>query len=463
MTENGKYIDSPADIPEGFGWVKWTPMFRYAWDMATKGNFEITTILGQGGCGKSVLLEMLYRLDPVHTLVLAPTGIAAFRIIEDGVPASTIHSAFRFRPHIWQDPLRVKTKAVTLLQNVRRVLIDEVSMVDANMLDAIIVQILAAQKKYNHNIDLVLFGDIYQLPPVAAGARDETTRDMWHERYGDGTMFFYSEKFQEANRINIELEDVHRQDSEIFRGILERIRIGEATKDDLRLLNRHVFTESSYRDTIGKNGMMYLAGTNRQVDTLNEAYTSSFAFDGLKEHKFTAEIAGDATLQDFRMPKATISLYKGMHVMCLANEKYDNGNMIYQNGTLGKICGFNDAGLPLVRTPDGRSFEVHWHTFIKYVPETDEKGNIEMVESGSIHQIGCRPAYAVTFHKSQGLTLDAVYIDISQWSAPGSVYLGLSRLRSETGLGLKRALRLKDIRLSPETVDFYQLEEISYP
>lgn len=462
-------IDTPAlcsapdNVPHGFSWVRWTPMFRYAWDEITKGGHEIVTVLGQGGSGKSVLLEMVYSLSPARTLVIAPTGIAAFRLIQDGIPASTIHSAFGFRPQIWQDPSRIKTQALDVLMGVDTVLIDEISMVDCNLLDAVLAQIKASERKTKRKIKTVFFGDIYQLPPVASGQKDEATKDMWLEAYGEGMMFFYSTIFRESERINIELCDVHRQSSAIFRGILERIRLGQATLEDLRLLNRHVFSEKSFRETIGSDGMMYLAGTNRLVDDLNDAYTGEFALGDNDHRSYRAEIEGDATLQDFRMPSRTVSIYVGMSVMCLANESDGAGHMIYQNGTIGRVIRFNHSGLPVVAAADGREFTVQKHTFIKYSPEINENGKLKMVETGSVYQIGCRPAYAVTFHKSQGLTLDAVYIDISQWTAPGSVYLGLSRLRTEAGLGLKKPLRLRDIRLSPETEDFYDREIISAP
>ena len=457
---NDTYIAAPSNVPKGFDWVKWTPELRFAWDEITGGKHEIVTILGQGGSGKSVLLEMLYAREPQKTLVVAPTGIAAFRLIQDKVQATTIHSAFGFRSSIWIDPIRLKARGVELLTNINTLLVDEISMVDCNMMEAILQYVAVAGRKYGKRIQVVLFGDIYQLPPVASGSRHPKTKDLWLDRYGEGIMFYHAPNYRFSDHINIELTAVHRQDSPIFRGILERMRLGKSTLDDIRLLNTHVFDADSFRNTIGRYGMMYLAGTNSLVDLMNSDYASRFRILKYEHHTYTAVEEGEATIEDFRMPEKDVVIYKGMAVMCIANERDEGDRMIYQNGTVGEITGFDD-GLPVMRTKDGRQFRVEYHNFIKTVPEIDEDGKVKMKEVGVVTQIGCRPAYAVTFHKSQGLTLDAVYIDTTGWIAPGSVYLGLSRLRSESGLGLMRPLRLSDIKLSEETTDFYELESIA--
>ena len=460
--------DKPINVPPGYGWVKWTSAFAKAWNIASTHKAGILTVMGEGGSGKSVLLTMLYSRSPETTLAVAPTGIAAFRLQQENVKATTLNSAFRFGYEPWHGPDNIEPKAVKMLKNVSLVLVDEVSMVSANVMDLILCQIEEAERKYKRDIPVILFGDIYQLPPVVK-TNSEALKEMWNSHY-EGHMFFYSRRYMEKEHQSIELVDTFRQQSQIFSGILSRMRKGQSTEDDLRLLNRHVFDDSSYRKTIGRYGMTYIAATNDRVSELNEKYINEFKQRGIEGKTYKAQFTNDLGCRDFNIDSDITTIYRGMTVMCLANERDENGELIYQNGTLCSIRGFDKDGYPIAVTDDGRRFSIKEYVSTKYIAYSNNR-QLVMEEAGTMTRIACRPAYAVTFHKAQGLTINAVYIDIpavppkgrcrrkDEFIADGSVYLGLSRLRSYTGLGLIRPLTMEDIRLSPETYKFYEREK----
>lgn len=452
-------------IPKKYDWVDLSsPAFREAFETVMDEDILVATVTGPGGSGKSILYKMAYEMDPERTICAASTGIAAFNLAVSGVPAVTLHSALRLKPTPWHEPEKISKPTVARLLKAKTLLIDEVSMLSVNMIDHIMTQVDEVNRmKFRRNdpLRVIFFGDVMQLPPVVKLDDDEKTAELWQERYGDHVFFFNSPNYRKHYRKSIELYDVYRQDDEKFRGLLNSIRMGRVSQPMLNELNLHVTGEDIFMERMKGKGVMYLAGTNSKVNKLNEAYEEMFERRGVKHAYHEAYFSGDVEPSDFSTIPTEVNLYLGEQVMCTANDDSDDKN--YQNGTIGTIVDFYDDN-PIIRTADRRVFMVHRQVFSKFrLVDDTERGGFKTEKAGEMEMIACKPAYAVTFHKAQGLTLDAAYLDFSGWMAPGSVYLGLSRLRSIEGLGMKKALSAGNIRTNPEALSFFKEDRDAIP
>lgn len=445
-------------IPEGYKWVDFSDKtYRIAAESIANDDIPLLTIAGSGGSGKSILYGIAYAQDPSRTLCLASTGVAAFNLASKDIPAVTIHSGLRLSPRPWYDPEKPYPKAQKMLESIDMLLIDECAMVNANLMDWIISQVGYANRlrsSREKKIRIVLFGDVMQLPPIR-DTEDPVTAKLWNERYGDRVFFFNSPGYRMTLRRTVELYRVYRQQDEDFRDLLDEVRMGSASIDTVNEINRHVMDADDFQDTIGRNGMMYLAGTRRRVDELNARYEDTFRSRRVTSKTYDAYIDDDVEdfERDFPGLPESVELFIGEQVMCTANSSEGD----YQNGTIGKVLGFSKkTGYPIVGTADGREFTVRYHEFTKYRAVADsDGGGIRMKKAGTAVQIACRPAYAVTYHKAQGLTLDAAYLDFSGWIAPGSIYLGLSRLRSISGLGVSKKIWPGFIKTEKEALEFF--------
>lgn len=452
-------------IPRKYGWVNISsPAFRSALEAVMDQDMLVTAITGPGGSGKSILYKIAYEMDPERTICAASTGIAAFNLAVDGVPAVTLHSAIHMRPTPWHDPEKPNMQAISRLMKAKTLLVDEVSMLSANTVDFLMKQVDEVNRmriRRGDPLRVIFFGDVMQLPPVVKTDEDEKVAELWQERYGDNVFFFNSPNYQQHYRKTIELYDVYRQENEGFRTMLNSIRMGRVSQRMLDEINSHIIPEGVFMEKMKDRGAMYLTGTNRRVNELNEAYEADFLERGVKRVTHEAYFSGDVGPADFPTVPTEVSLFLGEQVMCLAND--DSEDRRYQNGTIGTIVDFH-GDLPVVRASDGRVFSVHRQTFSRYrLVENGDTGRLKSECAGEMEMIACKPAYAVTFHKAQGLTLDAAYLDFSGWMAPGSVYLGLSRLKTLDGLGLRRALASKSIRTNPEALTFFREDRDAIP
>lgn len=452
-------------IPKGYEWVDLSsPAFREAYETVMDKDVLTAAITGPGGSGKSILYKMAYEMDPERTICAASTGIAAFNLSVDGVPAVTLHSALRMKPMPWYDPDKVSKPAVARLMKAKTLLVDEVSMLSSNLIDHLFRQVDEVNRMRSRRGDplrVVLFGDVMQLPPVVRLEEDEKVAELWQERYGDDIFFFNSPAYKARYRRTVELYDVYRQENEDFRGMLNSIRMGKVSRRMLDTLNAHVTGEGIFMDRMKGKGVMYLASTNRRVDELNREYEKGFRDRKARHVDHEALFSGDVTPADFPSIPTEVSLFLGEQIMCTAND--DSDDKCYQNGTIGTIIDFHGPS-PVVRTSDGRTFTVHRQVFTRYrLVDGKDDGGLRTEKAGEMEMVACKPAYAVTFHKAQGLTLDAAYLDFSGWMAPGSVYLGLSRLRGLDGLGLRKPLSAGNIRTNPEALRFFSEDRDSIP
>ena len=422
------------------------PDFRAALNAALDPNNPVVAVVGPGGCGKSVIYRAVAHVYGSSALCLAFTGVAAFNLSAAGCPSTTVHRGLRIQSQEMYDCSKVSPMTLKILRKANVVLIDEVSMVPSDLMDYILWHIDISNRNRKGRqvpLRLVLFGDVMQLPPVETKEKHDARIQL---KYPE-TMFFNSRLYRSRERKTFDLTRSYRQEDPAFCSLLNGFRMNEVTDGMLEAVNRHVIPSSLFVKE--KGSFLYLAARNESVDYVNAFYQRMFEKNGVPGAAYEASYS-KATPEEFPAVRQMVRIHKGMQVMCVANAPGGE----YQNGTLGIVDGFS-GGFPHVVTDDGRSFDVGLHDWDKYSLSVGKEGEIVMKKSGSVRQVGCRPAYAVTFHKAQGLTLERAYMDFSGWVPEHVVYLGLSRLRHLDGLGLKVPVQRDMIKVSAEAMGFF--------
>ena len=412
-------------------------------------SYPITLVQGVGGTGKSTLYRMLQEMNPDKTLCLASTGIAAQNLMNDSAfKASTIHSAFNLPPvdiypfHTWQ-----YTANKDLLNSIEVILIDEISLVQCSLMDWIL-QLIEAADKRNHFIRLIIFGDILQLPPVLRMPTD--TARIWEAKYGRSKYFFNARNFQRTATMVCLLTRVFRQEEPHFAMALSSLRSRKPPMESLELINSRVGTIDNYRKEHDAQFLTIVA-TNKEKDSINNIAISKLASKETEHNEFRAETDGDLDWSLINSIPKVLDLFIGEKVICTANSAN------YRNGTLGTVIGFTeDSGLPVIRTRDNLNIVIEYHEYNQYRPVIGKDGSLEYEISGSVYQIALQPAYATTIHKTQGLTLDSLYLRIGSWVPCSGIYVALSRCRSLDGIGLNRPILQNDIKYDPEAMTFYE-------
>lgn len=413
--------------PSGYEFVKWdSEIFTKAFLSCFANDSLITVILGAGGSGKSVIYRMLASYFGDDALCLAPTGIAA-----NNVNAKTIHSALGFKVKPYYEEAEFCSKAISALTRKKVLLLDEISMVSANLLDMILKHVKIVNT-YRHSaesrIHVVLCGDPLQLRPVFDAEKLKPVLEE-HPNLQEHWDFFYSKYLnEEAHEVYV-LDNVYRQDDENFKALLGRIRLGNPTDEDIAFLNSRVGKSKS---------ALVICPTNNEVDSINRLNIEELASQEVP-YSFSAQYSLGHGIKDCGFSE-NIELYIGEKVMCTRNGYDEYGNSIYQNGTIGTITSFeagsNGEPIPVITTADGRTFQVPRMEFtdgeFRRNPETKK---LEYVDTACAMQIPLRPCYSVTYHKSQGLTLNRAYLKMpSSQNPPGLLYMGLSRVKSPDGL-----------------------------
>ena len=418
-------------------------------------------VTGKAGTGKSTLLGYLRDNTKQHVVVCAPTGVAAYNV--GGI---TIHSLFSFPFGILTaaDVARhLGRRAREVLRSIDMLIIDEVSMVSANLMDAIDAALRAARGKPKvpfGGCKIVMFGDPYQLAPVPAkGAELQQLVEMDYQ-----SQWFFDAKVWLLERMEIfELTEIFRQRDPEFKRILNAIRVGAATQEIVDEINQAGNRHAPHEDVIRLatiNNIVDSVNANRleKLDTEERFFESSFSL-------------GDASAFNNSLPAEHIlHLKKGAQVMFIKNDdqkptKNAEGVMSWRwvNGTIGKVVGFGEGSQVLVEADN----EVHtvgtstWQKVRYLVEEEFNEGTGKFDETivpevlAEFRQIPLRLAWAVTVHKSQGQTYDEVIIDMGSGAfSSGHTYVALSRVRSLEGLYLTKPIRLKDIQVDPAVVEF---------
>ncbi len=423
--------------------------FQYALDIMENSNKHVF-LTGRAGTGKSTLLTYFRGTTHKNHVVLASTGAAAVNI-----GGQTIHSFFHFMPDITEVEARRlgRTHQQTkLIKKLQAIVIDEVSMVRADLLDCVDAFLKEARQTREPfgGIQMIFIGDMYQLPPVVGKDEVEIFARLYESPY-----FFDSESFKRISRYeefyeHIELQKIYRQSDQDFISLLNGIRNRELHNTNLSILNdrlqQNVEVQADY---------IYLVTTNKQADEINRANLAKLHTE---EQIFYGDMRGD--FENKSLPTdATLTLKIGARVMFLNNDPEER----WINGTLGEVLGFysdeaND-NMPIVevKKDDGQTVDVYPHTWTNYKSKlNEESGKIEKEAAGSYTQIPLKLAWAITIHKSQGKTFDKVIIDIG-WGAfaSGQVYVALSRCRTLEGIILKKPIQYKHILLDDRIKRFF--------
>jgi hypothetical protein len=411
-------------------------------------------LTGKAGTGKTTFLHNLKRSSPKRMIVVAPTGVAA--INAGGV---TIHSFFQlaFHPHIPSSPeepshtgrsmasgnFKMSREKVNIIKSLDLLVIDEISMVRADLLDAV-DSILRRYK--NHllpfgGIQLLMIGDLQQLAPVVKDEDWEILGKYYHTAF-----FFGSLALQQTDYITIELQHVYRQKDLSFITLLNKIRDNQLDSAALQELNKRYDPEF---DPDSNGGYITLTTHNAQAQSLNDSRLLKLSG---KVRTFKAKIKDD--FPEFAYPTAfELHLKTGAQVMFVKNDM--SKEKLYFNGKIGKIVDIDEDVITVQCPDDADNIEVEkveWQN-MKYTLD-DETKEIQETVIGTFTQYPLKLAWAITIHKSQGLTFDKVIIDARAAFAHGQVYVALSRCRTLEGIVLSTPVSQRGIITDPTVSGF---------
>ncbi len=416
-------------------------------------------LTGKAGTGKTTLLREIIQTTHKNCVVVAPTGIAALNA--GGV---TIHSMFQLpfggfipdnsAPQFFENSkfesratLRRHFKMSTLkrkvIQNMELLVIDEVSMLRADLLDAIDFMMQSVRRKSIPfgGVQVLFIGDLLQLPPVIREEEWSTLR-----KYYKGKFFFHSHVITQNPPLYIELSKIYRQTDDTFISILNNLRNNTITQKDIEVLNHFV---QPYFDLKTNKGYITLTTHNAKADQINQQSLTDLKGISLF---YKADVIGDFPEKIYPL-EATLELKVGAQVMFVKNDtSFDKK---FYNGKMGFIQFLSDKEIHVHFPEENKTIELEkneWQN-IRYTVDENTKEIKEDV-LGTFSQFPIKLAWAITVHKSQGLTFDKAALDVSQVFMPGQAYVAFSRLRSLNGLILLSPLRMNGISNDQEVMDY---------
>ncbi|MEX1192733.1 MAG: helix-turn-helix domain-containing protein [Brumimicrobium sp.] len=444
MTTTTTGIHSPADFTEKF---------------INQTNRSVF-LTGKAGTGKTTLLKKIIESTHKNTVIVAPTGIAALNA--GGV---TIHSFFQlpfggFIPENGQPPFvseriqlntkdtlqrhfKMNGKRQAVLRNMELLIIDEVSMLRADLLDAMDFMLRKVRRidiPFG-GVQVLYIGDLLQLPPIMK-------REEWQvlREYYQGTFFFHSHAVQSQPPLYIELDKIYRQNDERFIEVLNNLRNNFISPNDVETLNKYV--QPNF-DSLEHEGYITLTTHNAKAERINAE-----ALKALKNrnHKFYAKIEGEFPKHMYPINEE-MDLKIGSQVMFIKNDL--SHEKLYFNGKIGKIINLSRDEIKVLFPEENRIIAVEKYVWENVKFSLDEKsGEIQEEVMGTFEHYPLKLAWAITVHKSQGLTFDKAVLDLSNVFAPGQAYVGLSRLRSLDGLVLLSPIQLNGLKNDQHVVNY---------
>ena len=427
------------------------PEFQRAWELLQYTSQSVF-LTGKAGTGKSTFLRYITRHTHKPYVVLAPTGIAAVN-----AGGQTLHSFFRipFKPITPEDPdfdrkclaERMKYPAVLikLIRKLELIIIDEISMVRADIIDFIdkLLRFYTRNERQPFGgKQLLLVGDVFQLEPVVTGDMRDILRPYYRNFY-----FFGAHAFSRIRIVPIELRKVYRQNDPEFIALLDRIRAGISTPQDIARLNTRVSVIPTPGKKAAKDFSMTLAARRDMVDHINEAHLNAISKPAFEFHGI---IKGD--FPENSLPTdLDLSLKEGAQVVFIKNDPDHR----WVNGTVGRVSAVA-ADLLEVTLESGATHRLKqevWNN-IKYTLNPKTK-KIDETVLGSFTQYPVKLAWALTVHKSQGLTFNNAIIDLGHGAfAGGQTYVALSRCRSFEGMTLASTIADRDIFVNPSVTHY---------
>ncbi|UUC46314.1 helix-turn-helix domain-containing protein [Flavobacterium cerinum] len=419
-------------------------------------------LTGKAGTGKTTLLREIISTTHKNTVVVAPTGIAALNA--GGV---TIHSMFQlpfaaFLPDEKADPyisensrfenrntlsrhFKMNGTKRAVIQNMELLVIDEVSMLRADIMDAMDFMLRKVRRNETPfgGVQVLFIGDLLQLPPIIKN-------EEWAvlQRYYRGKFFFHSHVIQQNPPLYIELDKIFRQTDSDFISVLNNLRNNTVTNNDLAVLNQYVQPDFDFK----KNpGFITLTTHNAKADTINTEALEEL--EG-KEFVFMPEIVGDFPDKIFPVDEQ-LKLKVGAQVMFVKNDL--SFEKQYFNGKMGVIKNISAKEIFVHFPEENKTIEVEryeWKNIRYYVDEMTKEIEEEIL--GTFTHYPIKLAWAITIHKSQGLTFDNAALDVSQVFLPGQAYVALSRLRSLKGLILLSPIHMNGISNDADVMDYAQ-------
>ena len=427
------------------------PELLTAWDFVENTGRSIF-LTGKAGTGKTTFLKTVVEQSRKRPIVVAPTGVAA--INAGGV---TIHSFFQlpFSPYVPGAKVESKfdfsREKRKIIASIDLLIIDEISMVRADLLDAIdnVLRRFRDHTQPFGGVQLLMIGDLAQLTPVVTPEDDQLLRT-----YYDTPYFFGSKALRQIDYVTIQLEHVYRQQDESFIKILNEVRNGHPSPEALAKLNSRASSQLSALSTHTSNAIR-LTTHNNLANFYNESELQKLPGHSYLYH---AEVKG--TFPDYSYPTAeTLVLKQGAQVMFVKNDPTSEHR--YYNGRIGHVMEISQKHLTVYCEGDEEAIDVEpleWENTRYTLNEKTRE--IEAEVQGTFRQLPLRLAWAITIHKSQGLTFDHAIIDANQSFAPGQVYVALSRCRTLEGLVLATPLQERAI-INDERVDSYITQQES--
>jgi ATP-dependent DNA helicase PIF1 len=402
---------------------------------------ESMFITGKAGTGKSTLLQLFKDTTRKNVVALAPTGIAALNI-----QGQTIHSFFGFPARLMTEKDIRRVANFNLIKKIDTLIIDEISMVRADLMDAIdkTLRLNRASNAAFGGVQLILFGDLFQLPPVIATPEEK----QYFRSFYESPYFFDAKIFKHGFELkHYELSKVYRQDERHFIRLLDNIRTGTFDWDDIEEINYRVDPD------ISKENMIVLAGRNATVEQINKNSLENIHKDS---YTFHASVTGNFDLR--RCPAdISLELKEGARVMFIKNDplrKYVNGTLgIIESMTFNeiKVKTLDDNHNETIVTVEKETWEMHRY---KLSEENNSKVDVEII--GTFSQFPVRLAWALTIHKSQGKTFDQLFLDNERGMFEhGQLYVALSRCRTMNGLHLHKPITPRDVMIDPTVMSYY--------